>query len=98
MFVVIFEAETARLDEEYSRTAERLRKLAFENYNCQGFHSCGENGKELTLSFWKSEEDILNWRNDPEHILAQQKGKESWYSRYAISVSQIQREYEWSRS
>jgi len=39
------------------------------------------------------EESIRAWRNHPEHVLAQQAGRDRWYESYSVQVAEISREY-----
>lgn len=94
MYAVIFRAKVAEMDEEYSRTAERMRQLAIEKYGCTGFTSVTEDDEEISISYWKTQEQIKAWKNDAEHIAAQELGKSKWYRRYKVQVVEIVREYE----
>lgn len=74
MHVVIFQAVVKELDEEYSRTAARMRELAIGSFGCVRFESVQEGDREITLSYWNSEADIVAWRGHPEHRQAQEQG------------------------
>lgn len=91
MYAVIFTATVLKLDEEYTVTAERLRTLAFEQYNCIDFTSCTEGSREIAISYWHSEADIQAWHADPEHKAAQRLGKQRWYKNYKAEVTQVLR-------
>jgi heme-degrading monooxygenase HmoA len=93
MFVVIFRAQVRRFDEEYSRTAARMRELALRDFGCLEFHSVTEGDQEVALSYWPDEPSIRAWRNHPEHVLAQQAGRDRWYERYSVQVAEVTREY-----
>ena len=93
MYAVIFTADIARLDEEYSATAARMRELALERYGCRSFNACTEGGKEIAVSYWDSEEKIRAWKRDPEHLAAQEKGRRIWYASYSVDVARIVRGY-----
>ena len=93
MFVVIFRARVRQLDEEYSRTASRMRDLAIREFGCLEFHSVTEGDQEVALSYWPDEQSIRAWRNHPEHLLAQQAGRDRWYERYSVQVAEVTREY-----
>ena len=93
MFVVIFRAQVRRFDEEYSRTAARMRDLAIREFGCLEFHSVTEGDQEVALSYWPDEQSIRAWRNHPEHVLAQQAGRDRWYERYSVQVAEVTREY-----
>lgn len=93
MLVVIFRATVRQLDEEYSRTAARMRELALDRYGCLGFQSVSEGRQEVSLSYWPSEDRIRAWKADPEHASAQRLGRERWYESYTVEVAEITRQY-----
>jgi len=93
VFVVIFRAQVRRFDDEYSRTAARMRDLAIREFGCLEFHSVTEGDQEVALSYWPDEQSIRAWRNHPEHLLAQQAGRDRWYERYSVQVAEVTREY-----
>ncbi len=93
MYAVIFKAELATLDQQYSDLAAELRQLAFENYNCIDFVATTEGNQEIAVSYWHSELDLQQWKKDPIHIEAQQLGKDKWYKSYSVEVVEIKRRY-----
>jgi heme-degrading monooxygenase HmoA len=98
VFVVIFRAQVRQFDDEYSRTAARMRDLAIRQFGCLEFHAVTEGDQEVALSYWPDEQSIRAWRNHPEHVLAQQWGRERWYERYSVQVAEVTREYRVPRS
>ena len=36
---------------------------------------------------------VLAWKQDPEHLLAQQLGQKNWYQSYSVEVVEIKRQY-----
>jgi heme-degrading monooxygenase HmoA len=93
MHVVIFRAKVRQLDEEYSRVAGRMRDLALAQFGCLEFHAVTEGEDEVALSYWPDEQSIRAWRNHPEHVLAQQAGRDRWYVSYSVQVAEMTREY-----
>lgn len=57
------------------------------------FQSLTEEGKILSLSFWRDESAIEEWRNTIEHRTAQKKGKEFLFRSYRIRIAQVVRDY-----
>lgn len=88
-YVVIFKATIKALDAEYSATAQRMREKAFADYGCVDFVAVSEGDQEIALSYWKSQEDIARWKNDAEHLRAQQLGREKWYRDFSVEVAQV---------
>lgn len=93
MYVVIFKAEFKKRDREYLETAKRMRELARIKYGCLEFVSLCEGEKEISISYWESEDQIRRWKQDEEHVKAQEKGKVLWYRSYSIEVAGITRAY-----
>ena len=95
MWVVIFRAKIRTTDDEYSRVAGRLRDLALSQFGCLQFVAVNEGRDEVALSYWPSEESIRAWKQNSEHVLAQELGRARWYESYIVQVASIQREYHW---
>lgn len=91
MYIVIFKAILKSLDENYYQTAERMRELALKDYGCVQVDSVCDGDREITLSYWKSEEAILAWKNNPEHLRAQKLGVSQWYESYQVEVVKLNR-------
>lgn len=50
-------------------------------------------GAGITVSYWETEEAIRNWKHNAEHTGAQEAGKSTWYSDYAVRVAKVERAY-----
>lgn len=97
MIAVIFTAEVAQFDADYSATAAALRDLALSEFGCVEFNATTEGNREITVSIWPSQEHIAAWRAHPLHREAQQRGRDHWYQNYRVQVAEIQREYSHNR-
>ena len=93
MIVVVFKASIAELGAEYRETAARMRALAMARYGCTGGSSTSEDGLEISVSHWPDMAQVQAWKNDPEHILAQQRGRDRWYQSYSVQIAELVREY-----
>ncbi|MDP1931416.1 MAG: antibiotic biosynthesis monooxygenase [Gammaproteobacteria bacterium] len=93
MYVVIFRAKVKKFDDEYSRTAARMRELALTEFGCIEFCAVTEGQDEMALSYWPSEESIKAWKSHPEHLDAQRLGRERWYDSYSVQIAEVSREY-----
>ena len=89
MYAVIFKATIAEFDDEYLRTVERMKELAFKKYGCQDFVSVTGGNEEIAISYWQTLQQIRDWKNDPEHRSAQKKGREKWYTSYNVDICKI---------
>jgi len=93
MYAVIFSAEIILLDEDYIQTAQRMRELAVDKYACVDIQSLTQDNKEITISYWDSLDDIRAWKQDKEHLKAQQSGRDKWYRRYDVKIVNVLKEY-----
>ena len=97
MIAVIFEVIPAEGKvQEYLNIAARLKPL-LENIDgfisIERFSSLAEEGKLLSLSFWRDEKAIEEWRNIESHRLAQVKGREGVFLDYRLRVANVSRDY-----
>lgn len=93
MYAVIFHAEVAQFDEEYFAMAKRMREKALTHYGCIDFIATTEGSREIAISYWPSLEHIRHWKQDPDHLQAQQLGKSRCYTSYNVEVVEILRSY-----
>ena len=47
----------------------------------------------ITVSYWRHLEDIAAWRQNAEHLIAQQLGRKSWYSEYKTRIAKVEKDY-----
>ena len=97
MIAVIFEVTPFEESKsEYLEIAAQLRSL-LENQDgfisIERFQSLTEEGKILSLSFWRDENAVAKWRNVFEHRNAQKKGRKSLFRSYRIRVAEVIRDY-----
>lgn len=93
MYAVIFRAEINEVDDTYSKMAAQMRRLAESAYGCTEFSAVVEGNKEIAISYWQSLEQIALWKNDVNHMAAQELGRSKWYKEYQVQVVEIMREY-----
>lgn len=97
MLAVIFEFEPAdgKFD-EYRRHAEALRSEldTIDGFiSIERFESLARPGCYLSLSFWRDEQAISDWRNLRTHRAAQARGREGIFRDYRLRVSRVVRDY-----
>jgi heme-degrading monooxygenase HmoA len=97
MIAVIFEVVPAsgRRD-EYLAIAARLRPLLDEIdgfVSIERFESLTEPGKILSLSFWRDEAAVAQWRRAEEHRAAQTRGRAEVFDDYRLRVAAVVRDY-----
>ncbi len=97
MIAVIFEAIPAEgQKEEYFSIAASLRPLLekIDGFiSIERFQSVNDPGKILSLSFWRDEEGIRQWRNLEMHRWAQSRGRGSIFKDYHLRIAEVSRDY-----
>ena len=57
------------------------------------FESLAEPGKLLSLSIWRDEEALRDWRRLGEHRVAQAMGRNRMFKDYRLRVAEVARDY-----
>lgn len=57
------------------------------------FQSLTEPGKILSLSFWRDEAALSQWRTTEEHRLAQAQGRAGIFADYRLRIAGVIRDY-----
>jgi heme-degrading monooxygenase HmoA len=97
MIAVIFEAIPA--EGKWNGYLDMAATLRPELNKIEGFisierfQSITNPEKVLSLSFWKDEESVTQWRNVELHRDAQTKGRNSIFSDYRLRVASVVRDY-----
>lgn len=95
MIAVIFEVEPADRD-AYFRIAGELRPLLDEIdgfVSIERFQSLSDDGRVLSLSFWRDEAAVKQWRNLEAHRVAQAAGRGGVFRNYRLRVAEVVRDY-----
>jgi heme-degrading monooxygenase HmoA len=56
-----------------------------------------DDGERLTVVWWKDAESLARWRNDPDHRIAQETGRQRWYEYYDMEVAEVVRDSHFAR-
>ena len=97
MIAVIFELWPAPGQQAaYFELAAQLRPEldAIDGFiSIERFESLATPGKYLSLSFWRDEAAVQNWRNCGNHRAAQAQGRASVLANYRLRVASVLRDY-----
>ena len=95
-YAVIFTSIRTEAEEGYADTAKRMAELAAQQPGFLGVESA-RNEVGITVSYWESLEAIKNWKNNAEHLIAQQSGKDIFYTHYKTRVAKVERDYDFEK-
>jgi heme-degrading monooxygenase HmoA len=71
-----------------------MLKLAAQQPDYLGIDSARDaSGFGITVSYWRSEEGIIKWKQQIDHIGAQKMGQARWYEHYTVQISKVERVY-----
>ena len=97
MIVVIFEVEPhAAHKQQYLDIAASLRPQLEQIdgfISIERFQSLTDENKILSLSFFRDEQAIKDWRTLQSHRQAQSKGRENIFANYRIRIAGVIRDY-----
>lgn len=97
MIAVIFEGEpSADGRQAYLDLAAELKPRLAEIdgfISIERFESLSTPGKLLSLSFWRDEAAVMNWRNHAKHRATQAKGRGGIFADYRLRVASVMRDY-----
>ena len=75
--------------------AQKMEELAKIQEGFIGIDSARE-VVGITVSYWESLDAIKNWKQQSEHLQAQLKGRNEWYSWYNVRICKVEREYDFT--
>ena len=97
MIAVIFEVQPAEGQRDaYLGMAADLRGQldGIDGFlSIERFESLSQPGRLLSLSFWRDEVAVRQWRNSEEHRQVQRAGRDGVFTDYRLRVVQVLRDY-----
>lgn len=91
-YAVIFTSIRTEGEDGYAEMAERMEQLAKQQAGFIGMESARD-VLGITISYWDTLENIRAWKEQSDHLMAQQFGREKWYSRYTVRICKVEHEY-----
>ena len=92
-YAVIFTSQRTEGENGYGKMAQAMEELASKQPGFLGIESARDNELGITVSYWKSLEDIKRWKENSSHQVAQEKGKSDWYKNYKVRICKVERDY-----
>ena len=92
-YAVIFTSLRTGGDHRYGAMARRMVELASEQPGFLGVESAREE-VGITVSYWRDLDAIRNWKQHAQHLIAQRRGQDVWYSEYTVRIARVERAYD----
>jgi heme-degrading monooxygenase HmoA len=90
-YAVIFTSVRTDGNNGYSDMASRMVELASTQEGFLGVESVREE-IGITVSYWRDLESIKKWKENAEHRIAQEKGRNQWYKAFRTRVALVERD------
>ena len=94
-YAVIFTSLRTDGDNGYEQMSERMVELALKQDGFLGVDSARQE-LGITVSYWRDENSIRNWKENIDHTLAREKGRNKWYQAFKVRISKVERDYGFS--
>ena len=95
-YAVIFTSLRTPGDNDYSEMSKKMNELAATMPGFLGQETVREE-LGISVSYWKTLDDVRNWKQTSEHLIAQQRGRDVWYTAYKVRVCLVERDYGWKK-
>jgi heme-degrading monooxygenase HmoA len=89
---VIFTSTRTDGDHGYAAMSRAMGRLAAEQPGYLGIESARET-VGITVSYWRDDQSAAAWKQVAAHLVAQQRGHDSWYRNYRVRVASVHRDY-----
>ena len=89
---VVFTSLRTDGDNGYAVMSALMEELAAQQPGFLGIEAARD-GLGITVSYWVDEESARVWKEVAAHLVAQQRGRDTWYSDYRVRVATVTRDY-----
>ncbi len=98
-YAVIFTSKQTSSTRGYKQAAQLMEELAAQMPGFLGIEGARDPDEQLgvTVSYWKTLEDIARWKQQAEHQGAQRMGKSDWYENYTVRICKVERAYNFNK-
>jgi heme-degrading monooxygenase HmoA len=90
---VIFTSTRTADEHGYGPMSVRMDELAREQPGYLGHESAHEEGFGITVSYWVDHGAAAAWKQVAEHVVAQERGRTTWYADYTVRIATVDRDY-----
>nr|WP_321458141.1 antibiotic biosynthesis monooxygenase [uncultured Cohaesibacter sp.] len=94
-YAVIFSSRLKVDHEGYDAMGDAMAELALKQPGCIGAKSVRDGSLfGITVSYWRDEQSIRDWKRNAEHLAAQKLGIDKWYGHYELRIAKVERAYD----
>ena len=92
-YAAIFSSTHTGNHEGYAEDTETILALAQQQPGFLGIEATGDDELSIAVSYWDSDESIQAFKQLAEHLVIQERGRESYYRSYKVRVARVERDY-----
>lgn len=96
-YAVIFSSTRTEVEDGYIEMADKMLDLASQQEGFLGVESA-RNDVGITVSYWRDLDAIKKWKENADHTVAREQGREKWYASFKTRISKVERDYEFIKS
>lgn len=98
-YVAVFTTVRTQNQIGYGETNARMEDLVKSTPGYLGMdHAQTADGLGITVSYFRDAEALTEWRTNPEHRAAQQRGRDEWYQSYTLHVARVESSHGYTRA
>ena len=90
---VIFTSVRTADEHGYGPMSERMDDLASQQPGYLGHESARVDALGITVSYWVDHSAAAAWKQVAEHLVAQERGRSTWYADYTVRIATVDRDY-----
>ena len=92
---VIFHSVRRADADGYAAMSDAMEELATQQPGYLDVRSARDahTGEGITVSYWRDDASARAWKAVAEHLEAQRRGRDEWYSEYVVVVAEVIRAY-----
>ena len=91
-YAVIFSSIQTYNLEHYAETANEMERLGRLQPGFLGIDSARQD-IGITVSYWRTLEDIKAWKHHLDHTAARERGRKQWYAQYTLRIAKVEHNY-----
>lgn len=92
-YAVIFTSTQTASLAGYGEMADKMEALAQLQPGYLGIDSA-RSAIGITVSYWRTIEDIKAWKANLDHTVARNQGRNQWYEQFTVRIAKVEHNYD----
>ncbi len=96
-YAAIFSSTHTGQHDGYEVDTQAMIELAQKQPSFLGVEATGDDNLAIAVSYWDNVDAIRQFKALADHLIIQQKGKETYYQNYTMRIAKVERDYTFER-